>query len=81
MSDTAIVWTAQENDVIGGWCVTNYPHPLSEHDLRPNGNPARWGYVIADMMRHDDAQEVARLLNEAEVERLHPAEYGREGER
>lgn len=74
--ETATIWTAQENDVIGGWCVTNYPHPLSEHDLRPNGNPARWGYVIADMMAKSDAEEVARLLNEAEIERHHPSQNG-----
>lgn len=71
------VWTAQANDVIGGWCVTNYPHPLSKHDLRPNGDPTRRGYVIADMMSYSDAQEVARLLNEAKVKRS--AQHGRGG--
>lgn len=30
-------WTAQVNDLVGGWIVTTYPHPLSAHDTRPDG--------------------------------------------
>lgn len=50
--------------------MTNYPHPLSEHDFRKEGNPARRGYVMADdFYCRQDAEVVAKLLNEAGVTR------------
>lgn len=32
--DETPYWTAQVNDLVGGFIVTNFPHPLSEHDVR-----------------------------------------------
>lgn len=57
-------WSAQVNDLVGGWVVTTYPHPLSEHDLRREGGDAtRRGYCIADCMTLADALRIADLLN------------------
>lgn len=57
------VWSAQPNDLIGGYIVTTYPHPLSEHDFRPEGDCSKRGYVIADCMSLVDAETIANLLN------------------
>ncbi len=57
-------WSAQVNDLVGGWIVTDYPHPLSEHDTRLEGDPRRRGKVIADCVTHGDAVRIARLLND-----------------
>lgn len=61
--ETATKWTVQANDLVGGWVVTNYPHPLSEHDMRKDGDPAQRGYVIAECMDWEDARTIAHLLN------------------
>ena len=57
-------WTAQIDDLVGGWIVTTYPHPLSAHDTRPDGDPAKRGEIIAECHSEDDAELIARLLNE-----------------
>lgn len=52
-------WTAQVNDLVGGWIVTTYPHPLSEHV-----RDAEWvGTVIAECPVEADARLIADLLN------------------
>lgn len=67
-----MTWTAQVNDLVGGWCVTNYPYPLSDHDFRKDGDPAKKGYVMADdFYCREDAEVVARLLNGAGITRDH----------
>lgn len=53
-------WTVQINDVIGGWVVTTYPHPLSEHHF---GDPDRRGFVAAECVNRSYANLIARLLN------------------
>lgn len=60
-------WTAQVNDLVGGWIVTNYPHPYSEHDNRPDGDPYKFGYVIAECYARADAETIAGLLNENDI--------------
>lgn len=56
-------WYPIINDVVGGYAVSNLDEPVSEHDLRKEGNPEKRGYVIADFMTEDDAKVVAHLLN------------------
>ncbi len=56
-------WSAQIDDTVGGFIVTTYPHPASEHDRRKDGVPLKCGYVIADCMTLKDAQVIAHLLN------------------
>lgn len=66
-------WSAQKNDTIGGWIVTTYPYPASEHDFTGIGETPTWenrhtskdrcGYVIADLMDEEDAIIIAALLN------------------
>lgn len=56
-------WTVQVNDLIGGWAVTTYPYPMSEHDFRVNGDQMKCGYILADCMVENDAIMVAMLLN------------------
>ena len=55
-------WTAQLNDLIGGWIVTTYPYPLSEHF---GGDPMKCGYVVAECITEEDAQKIADLLRRA----------------
>lgn len=62
-------WSAQPNDLAGGWAVTNLPVPLSAHDMRPDGDPALRGYVFAECAREDDARLLAALLNAGAVRR------------
>lgn len=57
-------WTTQVDDLVGGWIVTTYPHPLSEHDTRVEGDPTKRGEIIAECHSEDDANLIARLLNE-----------------
>jgi hypothetical protein len=61
------VWTVQDDDLVGGWIVTTYPHPLSAHDTRWDGDPAKRGEVIAECCCQEDADRIARLLNEEEA--------------
>lgn len=64
-------WTAQKDDLVGGFIVTNYPYPASEQSSRdldsktvvPNG------YIIAECCNLLDAQLVANLLNDKDVKR------------
>lgn len=58
-----LTWSAQINDLVGGWIVTDHPHPLSEHDHRPNGDHFQCGYVVAECMVEMDAKRIAALLN------------------
>jgi hypothetical protein len=62
-------WTVQVNDLIGGFIVTNHPHPLSEFDHRPDGAVENRGYIIAETIRKEDADDIAALLNIHCVER------------
>ena len=64
-----MIWTAQINDLVGGFIVTNLERPLSGHDHRPEAADEDYGYVIADCMDRPDATTIARLLNEAWIER------------
>lgn len=67
------MWTVQVDDTVGGWIVTTYPHPLSQHDTRPvseGGDPSKQGEIIAECHSLDDAKLIARLLNEYEAIRL-----------
>jgi hypothetical protein len=64
-------WTCQVNDTIGGFIVTTYPHPLSEHDHRPDGDHTKRGEIIADVCTKEAGELLARLLNEYEATRGH----------
>lgn len=62
-------WSAQPNDLVGGWIVTRYPHPLSQHDHSIGDNPdktKRRGYIIAECNSRIDAEHIAILLNQHE---------------
>ncbi len=56
-------FTAQINDLIGGFIVSSYPHPLSEHDHRPNGDPNKRGVIVAECTTRPHAELLAGLLN------------------
>lgn len=58
-----MTWTAQKNDLVGGWIVTTYPHPYSQHDTRKYGDLTKRGKVIAEFCTEEDAQLIAGLLN------------------
>ncbi len=58
-------WTVQVNDLVGGWIVTDYQWPLSQHDTRPDGDPKKRGKIIAECVDPEDAQRIAFLLNDA----------------
>ncbi len=60
-------WTAQINDLIGGWVVTDYPHPLSEHDFRLDGDTTKCSTDIIECRSLARANQIARLLNEDEA--------------
>lgn len=56
-------WYVNENDVFGGWAISNLDLPLSQHDHREDGDPKLRSYVIADMfMTEEDARVIAHLL-------------------
>lgn len=67
-------WSAQKNDLIGGWIVTTYPYPASEHDTTGRGEMPTWenrltakmkcGYIIADCISELDAIFLAEKLNQ-----------------
>lgn len=57
------VWSAQVNDLVGGWIVTSHPHPLSEHDLRPDGDSTKRGVIAAECSIKAYAILIAKLLN------------------
>lgn len=52
------IWTSQLNDLVGGFIVTTFSQPLSQH-----GHGAERGYVIADCMTENDARMIAHCLN------------------
>lgn len=56
-------WTVQVDDLVGGWIVTTYPHPLSAHDTRPDGDPTKRGEIIAECCTEEDGELIAGLLN------------------
>lgn len=64
-------WSAQKNDLIGGWIVTTYPYPASEHETSGKSEAPSWdnrynlksGYIVADCMSELDAILIADLLN------------------
>lgn len=58
-------WSAQLNDLVGGWIVTTYPRSYADHDFRPGGNPLQCGYIVAECMTEEDATEIAWHLNVA----------------
>lgn len=65
------MWFAILNDLVGGWSVSNYPFPLSEHDHRIDGDPAKRGYVVADCMNREDAEVIAAILNREGYRKSH----------
>jgi hypothetical protein len=56
-------WSVQINDLVGGYVVTDYPHPLSAHDHSAGGDPTKRGCVIATCMTEWEAQCIANALN------------------
>lgn len=60
---TGPTWTVQPDDLVGGLIVTSYPHPLSAHDTRHDGDPSKCGAIIAECSDPRDAQLIADLLN------------------
>jgi hypothetical protein len=56
----------QVDDTIGGFVVTSYPHPMSEHDFRKDGDPTKRGEVAAECRSEPMAQRIAGLLNASE---------------
>lgn len=65
-------WSAQVNDLIGGWIVTDYAAPHSAHDFNKDGDLTKRGYIVAECMTEKDASTIAKLLNEAQYERPTP---------
>ena len=58
------LWTVQVNDLIGGYIVTTYPYPLSQHQWKDeNGSYLTYGYVIADVTKKEEGALIAKLLN------------------
>lgn len=65
-------WSAQKDDVVGGFIVTTFPFPASEHVSSRKDEAPTWenriatlrsGYVIASFMTEKDAMFIADLLN------------------
>lgn len=54
-------WSAQVNDLVGGFIVTTYPYPAADHDF---SYPPKSGYIIAECITEADARRIAQLLNE-----------------
>jgi hypothetical protein len=52
-----MTYYAQPNDLIGGWVVTLYDKPMSEHNTTEGECP------IADFYDEDHAQNYAMVLN------------------
>ncbi len=63
-------WTVQLNDLIGGFIVTDYPHPLSDYDTRPEGDKKKRGVIACECISQEAAEKIAQLLNEEEYEFL-----------
>jgi hypothetical protein len=58
-------WSVQADDLVGGWIVTTYPHPLSEHDFRPDGDRTKRGEIACECTDQRYAALIAQLLNNA----------------
>lgn len=56
-------WSVQVDDTVGGWVVTTYPFPMSQHDFRPDGDPAKRGRVAAECQDEDTAWVIANYFN------------------
>ncbi len=56
-------FTVQNNNLVGGFIVSSYPHPLSEHDHRPNGDPLKRGVIAAECITKPHAELLTGLLN------------------
>jgi hypothetical protein len=54
-------WSAQPNDEVGGWMVTSYPHPSSQHGQYGTDH---YGDIVADCMIKANAEIIAMLLND-----------------
>lgn len=67
VTEVGVEWSAQRNDYIGGYMVTDYPWSATLHDLRFDGEKEKRGYNIAECMREEDARMIAALLNEAGI--------------
>ena len=68
--DGSGMWSVQINDLIGGYIVTDYPHPLSEHDHRRKGDPDKAGDIACECVSGSMAEAIALLLNENGTEYL-----------
>jgi hypothetical protein len=55
-----MTYYARPNDLIGGWIVTPYNKPMSEHNTPEGECP------IADFWDEDHAKDYALMLNHAE---------------
>lgn len=55
-----MTYYARPNDLIGGYCVTKYDKPLSEHDTTNGERPT------LDFLDEDWAENLAMILNFAE---------------
>lgn len=62
-------WSVQVDDLVGGFIVTNYPHPLSAHDTRADGDKTKRGYIFAECFSEEDAQLIVNFLNNGGVAR------------
>lgn len=58
-----MIWSVQSDDLVGGWIVTTYPHPISKHDFRKDGNPEKRGIIAAECSDNKYAVLIAKLLN------------------
>ena len=54
-------WSVQVNDLVGGYIVTTYPHPLSQHDTRKGEN--KKDRIAAECVSEQTAKRIANLLN------------------
>jgi hypothetical protein len=48
-------WRAQQDDLIGGWCITDADDPRT---------PAEGAVTVADFVSEDAAKHIAELHNE-----------------
>jgi hypothetical protein len=62
-SEEAVTWTVQKNDLVGGWIVADYPHPLSEWDNRRDGDATKRGFLMAECDYELAAEALCFLLN------------------
>lgn len=72
------LWTAQVDDLVGGWIVTTYPFPYAEHPNR--GDDPRIGVDrdVISCWSEERAKQVAELLNEHEEAKWRVTQVKRE---